>query len=472
MLPDRVLSTREKALKINLDRNIYGSFGEIGAGQEVANHFYRSGGASGTIALSLSAYDMKISDFIYGECDRYVCEPRLLQMLNFEYRLITRKLSHRNESTRFFTFSDTVEILNYQRTNKGHGWVGIRFQLRPNGEPNECVLHVNLHDNDQKLQQETLGILGVNLIYGCYFFSHDPDLFLHSLMDNLGRTRAEINMFRLSGPDFKHIDNRLMALKLVKNGMTEATMFGPDGTVLQPSEELYKKNLLILRGRFRPATLVNVDMLTTGLEMFKQETDVEEDRIRVIFELTLKDLSAEGTIREKDFLDRVDVLGSLGHTVMISNYVKHYKVLHYLSQFAKGRKIGMILGVINLINIFDEKFYENLDGGILEAFGLGFGNNVKLYLYPALFSNEGLTNLNNFSIKPHHRGLLNYLIDNNKLIDIPNANSDVLHIVSDEVLRQIQEGVDGWEKCVPPEVAATIKEKQLFNYKEALSHQN
>ncbi|MGB0402592.1 MAG: TonB-dependent receptor [Salibacteraceae bacterium] len=469
MAGDRIPSTREKALQINLRRDIYGSFGEIGAGQEVANHFYRAGGASGTIAFSLSAYDMKISDFIYGTSDRYVCEPRLVQMLNFEYKLITRKLSHRANNTQFFTFSNTVEVLNYRKTNQGHGWLGLRFQLSPDSPPNDCIIHVNLHDNDQKLQQNALGILGVNFLYACYFYSHDPKTMLKSLLDNLSRNRVEINMIRLKGPDFKHVDNRLMALRLVKYGMTEAALFGPSGDVLQPSEALYKKNALLLRGRFRPVTHVNIDMLDKGLELFKKEEGIVEEKVRVIFELTLKDLSADGTIRDKDFLDRVDILCNLGHTVMISNYVKYYKVVQYLSTFTRKQRIGLILGIANLQTIFEEQYYDNLKGGIFEAFGVGFGNNVKMYVYPAM-TGEGkvLTSTDNFPIDPKLIGLLNYLKDNDKIEDISHADSSIMHIYSDNVLSMIKNGEKGWEKLVPKKVADSIKELELFHYKPEL----
>ncbi len=469
MSGERVKSTREKALRINLDRNIYGSFGEIGAGQEVANHFYRAGGASGTIAFSLSAYDMKISDFIYGESDRYVSEDRLKQMLNFEYKLTTRKLSARSKHTRFFTFSNTVEVLNFSKTNKGHGWLGVRFQLNPLAEPNQCIIHVNMNDNDQKLQQNALGILGVNLLYACYFYSHDPKIFLKSLLDNIEGNRIEVNMFSLKGPDFSHVDNRLMALRLVKYGMTEATIFGSNGDLLQPAEYLYKKNVIVMRGRFRPVTHVNIDMLNTGKELFLKEEDVDPDRTKIVFELTLKDLSAEGAIIDKDFLDRVDILCSLGHTVMISNYVKYYKVVNYLTQITRSRKIGVILGISNLKTIFEEKYYDNLQGGILEAFGLGFGNNVKLYVYPAFDKTSNkLLQTNSLDLDTHLSGLMNYLKSCNKICDIDNADTSKMNIFSDEVLKMIYEQKEGWEKMVPKAVADRIKEKELFEYEPPL----
>src|SRR5687767_117457 len=283
----RKLTTQEKALRINLRKDIYGSFAEIGAGQEVAANFFKAGGASGTIAKTISAYDMKFSDAIYGYCERYVCEPRLLKMLDHEYDLLGERLPHRIDNTRFFAYADTVEVLNFDRTNQAHGWIGLRFQLNPHSEPNDCVVHVKMHDNDPLQQQFALGIVGVNMIYACSFFS-DPEEILMSLLDSLSTRRIEIDMFRLSGPAF-HVDNRLMALKLVKNGLTKAAMFGPDGKVMQPSDELYKKNILVLRGRFRPVTNENVDMLLTSRRHFKHEPDVDRSKIVLVSELTLND---------------------------------------------------------------------------------------------------------------------------------------------------------------------------------------
>lgn len=460
----RKLTTKEKALKINLDPTLYGSFGEIGAGQEVAANFFQAGGASGTIASSTSAYDMKISDSMYGSCERYVCEERLLTMLDKEYSELLHKLDNRTQDTNFFAFANTVEALNYHKTNQGHGWIGLKFQLSPDKAPNECIIHVKLHDNTNLLQQHALGVIGVNLIFGCYYHYDNPEELLHSLFDSLDRDRIEIDMFRLSGPDFEHIDNRLMSLKLVKNGMTDATIFGPDRDVLQPSTALYKKNILVLRGRFRPVTHVNLDMLNSGMEMFKKEADVKDEKISVLFELTLKDLSiGNGKINEKDFLDRVDILCSLGHNVMISNYLKFYKLLEYLSPFTRGYKIGTILGIHNLETVFQEKYYENLKGGILEAFGKGLGTNIKFYVYPALEEASGtISTTANMEVEANVTGLYRYLIDNNKIADIPCKNTELLKITSDNVLDMIRSGNDEWEQMVPKEVSDVIKENQLF----------
>ncbi len=460
------LTTQEKALRINLSKSTYGSFAEIGAGQEVAANFFKVGGASGTIAKTMSAYDMKFSDAIYGVCDRYVCEDRLIQMLNHEYKLLPERLPHRIKDTRFFAFADTVEILNFERTNQGHGWIGLRFQLRPEGGHNDCVLHVKLHDNDPLQQQMSLGILGVNMIYGCMFIK-DPELIITSLLDGLTSRRMEVDMFRLSGPDFASVDNRLMALKLVKNGLTKAAMFGPDGTVMQPSEALYKKNVLVLRGRFRPVTHVNVDMLLASRRHFKREPDVDKSRMVVVTELTLNDLSSEGQINEKDFLHRAEIICSLGQTVLVSNYFEYYRLVEYLSKITKGKKIGLVLGIYALQKIFEEKTYENIRGGILESFASLFGTNVKLYIYPSLRpGSEQLFTLSDFEkeLPVNLRALFRYLMDNNKLEDIRNANVSNLHIISDNVLAMIRKGEAGWEKFVPSKVEDAIKENGLFDY--------
>ena len=459
------LTTQEKALRINLHKEIYGSFAEIGAGQEVAANFFKVGGASGTVAKTMSAYDMKFSDAIYGVCERYVCEDRLINMLDHEYPLLPERLPHLIEKTRFFAYADTMEALNYERTNQGQGWVGLRFQKKPNSEPNDCVIHVKMLDNDPLLQQYAIGVVGVNMIYACMMME-DAEEIMMSLVDGLAR-RIEIDMFRLSGPDYEQVDNRLMALKLVKNGLTRAAMFGPDGEVMQPSEALYKKNVLVLRGRFRPVTHVNVDMLLAARRYFKKEPDVDKKKMVVLTELTLNDLSSGGSIDEKDFLYRADIICSLGQTVLISNYFEYYRVAEYLSKITRGKKIGIILGIYALQKKIKKKTYQNLRGGIMESFAALFGNNVKLYIYPALkHGSDELFTLKDFEEGlPHHlKGLFRYLLDNNKLEDIENAHTENLHIISDNVLDMIRHGERGWEKYVPHKVEEAIKEHGLFDY--------
>ena len=466
MVDQRRLTTEEKALNVNLTSDIYGSFSEIGAGQEVAANFFKAGGSSGTIAFTHSAYDMKVSDTIYGKAKRYVCEERLITMLKIEYDSVLNSLKDRRDDTRFFSFCNTVESLNYHKTNQGQGWVGIRFQLKPNTEPNHIILHVKMHDQSNKAQQEALGILGVNLVHASYFHTENElDYFINSLVHRLPRERMEIDMLRVEGPDFEHVDNRILALNLVKRGITEATMFDQTGKVLQPANALYKKNILLMRGRFRPVTKVHIDMVSSARKKYLNETGVDEKNVREIFELTLKDLTADGKISDKDFVDRAELLGSLGHTVMISNYLKYYKMVDYLSDFSRGKKMGVILGIYNLHTVFDEKYYENLKGGLLEAFGRGFGHNVKLYVYPATDVETGnLYQLEDIRIPEKLKGLLDYMKVNNKLEALDDFDRKLLHIMSDDVLSKINANVTAWEDDVPEQVAKAIKFMRLFGY--------
>lgn len=467
MIDERRLTTEEKALKINLTSNIYGCFAEIGAGQEVAANFFKAGGSSGTIAYTMSAYDMKVSDSMYGDARRYVCEERLITMLGTEYENLKDRLPKKFEESRFFAFSNTVESLNYHKTNQGQGWVGMRFQLDPTGEPNDVILHVKMHDNSNKAQQEALGILGVNLVYACYFHNQDLSEFLESLMHRLPRERMEVDMLRVSGPDFEDVDNRIIALNLVKRGITDATMFDLSGNVLQPATALYKKNILLMRGRFRPVTKVHIDMIERGKEQFLKEEDIKEENLRVVFELTLKDLTADGKISDKDFVDRAELLGTLGYTVMISNYLKHYKMVDYLSSIARGYQMGVIVGIYNLQTIFDERYYDNLPGGLLEAFGRGFGHEVKMYVYPANNVETGeIYDLENFNIPENLRGLLQYMRANNKVAPFESYNPKLLYIMSDDVLSKIKAKSNSWEEDVPEEVAKAIKFYELFGYEK------
>ena len=461
----RVPSTKEKTLTMNLDRSMYGSFAEIGAGQETAANFFKVGSASGTIAKTMSAYDMKFSDAIYGKTKRYVSKEKLQYMLDHEMELLQERLPDRAESTKFFVFADTMETLNYHRTNQGHGWMGMRFQLQPLAPVNECVIHVLLHDKEAHWQQQAIGILGVNLVYGCMHIA-DPVELMQSLMDNLSKDRLEIDFFRIKGPAFETVDNRLMALKLVKNGLTHATMFDGDGTVLQPAEALYKKDVLILRGRFRPLTHVNMDMLKSGLQAFLNEDDVAAERVVPISELSLNNLLEEEDLSDTDFLHRVDILESLGQKVMISDYQKYYKVASYISHITQG-KIGIILGVASLKKLFDEAYYEELTGGILEAFGKLFRNNVKLYVYPSYRPNsQEIYTHTDLSLSSHLTYLYNYLYETQRIVGLEPVNARHLDIVSDDVLHMIKNGVQGWEQMVPNKVSKAIKEKDLFDYRE------
>jgi hypothetical protein len=466
-----VLTATQKALQINLDTSIYGTFAEIGAGQEVVRYFFRAGGASGTVAKTMSAYDKDFSDAIYGReaSGRYVCESRLNKMIDHEYGLITERLNRKTHPhKRFFSFANNVATINFSKTNEGHGWMGLRFQLNEESEPNDVILHYRLHENEVRQQQESSGILGVNLMYGCMFHCNDPKALIKQLFDNLSLEQVEIDMLQMNGPDFDHVDNRLLSLYLVKEKMTDAVIFGPDGNNLQPAEILYKKNILAMRGSFRPVTKVNIDMIKNGYNTFVEENRVTRENLQVLFEITLSNLSSDGEIDEQDFLDRADILCSLGQTVLVSNYQQYYKLLDYFCRFT-NKRMGIILGAPNLKQIFEEKYYRHLSGGILEAFGRMFNRDLKVYLYPyQQQKGSEVMNSRNLEVHPRFRPLYEYLVYNNRIMDI-GYDTKVLHIFSPIVLRMIKNGIKGWEDMVPAYVDNIIKEKKLFGYKPELS---
>ena len=464
---ENIPSTKSKALRINLNENIYGSFAEIGAGQETVRNFFRAGGASGTIAKTMSAYDKDFSDSIYGieEDNRYVTESRVKTMLSHEINLIEQRLPRSKHPDRlFFSYANTVATIDFAKKFKGHGWVGIKYQVEPDGDYNEIVLHIRFHENEATLQQNTLGTLGVNLIYGAFYKFNEPKKLLRYLYDHIDQDKIEIDTINFSGPQFSEVDNRLMSLQLIKNGMTQAVMFGPDGKNILPAAILYKKNILALRGSFRPVTKVNIDMYEKSLDIFKKEKKVDEDKTIVIFEITLSNLRAEGEINEEDFMSRARLLCSLGHTVMISNFQEYYKLVEYFSAYTKKR-MGLALGVNNMIDIFDEKYYRHLSGGILEAFGRLFFKDLKVYVYPMLDPDTGeYTNSDNLKVHPRMKELYKFFKYNGKVVDIEDFDKDHLNIFSRTVLKMIKNNEEGWEKLLPEGVSEIIKQKELFGY--------
>ena len=465
---ENIPSIKSKSLRINLNENIYGSFAEIGAGQETVRNFFKAGGASGTIAKAMSAYDKDFSDSIYGieKNGRYVTESRLKKMLSHEIDLIEERVPREKHPNRlFFAYANTVATIDFAKKFKGHGWVGIKYQVEPEGAFNEIVLHIRFHENEATLQQNTLGTLGVNLIYGAFYKFDEPKKLLRYLYDHIDQDKIEIDTINFSGPQFEKVDNRLMSLQLVKNSMTEAVIFGPDGNNILPASILYKKNILALRGSYRPVTKVNIDMYEKSLEIFKKEKRVDENNTIVIFEITLSNLRAEGEIDEEDFMSRARLLCSLGHTVMISNFQEYYKLVEYFSAYTKKR-MGLTLGVNNLIDIFDEKYYRHLSGGILEAFGKLFFKDLKVYLYPMLNPKTGeYTNSENLKVHPRIKELYKFFKYNGKVVDIEGFDKDNLNIFSREALKMIENKKEGWEKLLPAGVSEIIKQKKLFGYK-------
>ena len=462
-------STERKALRINLNDHIYGTFAEIGAGQEVVRHFFRVGGASGTIAKTISAYDKNFSDTIYGEEDdgRYVTETRLHKMLEREIMLLETRIPEENHPNKlFFAYANTVATIDFAKKYKGHGWMGIRYHISPEEPYNEIMIHVRFHQTEARLQQEAIGIMGVNLVYGAFYNYDEPKKIIKHLYDHIDRSAIEIDTINFSGPVFKGVDNRIMSLLLLKNKMTEAVMFNPQGNNVLPARVLYKKNILVLRGSFRPVTKVNIDMFKKSYDIFIKENNVNEHKTEVIFEITLSNLTAQGEIDESDFMDRAKLLCSLGHTVMISDFKEYYRMVDYLSEYTK-EQIGLTMGVSNFVEVFDEQYYKDVKGGILGAFGKMFHNNLKIYLYPMKHPETGeIINSNNLKLHPRMKDFYKFFKYNGKIVDIFDFENEYLSIFSRDILSNIKEGKSGWKDQLPEGIAEMIMKNKMFGWEE------
>jgi len=464
----KTIEPEQKALEINLDESVYGTFAEIGAGQEVARYFFQAGAAAGTIAKTMSAYDKTYSDEIYGPeaSGRYVCESRLYKMLDHEFELMNERLKNTKPNTSFFVFADTVATLNYTKTIKGDGWLGMRFQLAPNSEPNDIVLHVKMLDNDTRLQQQAVGILGVNLIYACFRYTKQPQTLVHSLLDSL-KGRISVDMIRLTGPDFKNLDNRLLSLYLVKNGLSDVAIFGPNGHNIHASEFLYRKNVLVVRGSYRPYTNVNEDMIQSCYQQFISENSNEVEKCKLLTEITLDNLRLQGQIEEKDFLERAKGLCAMGYYVIISDCEKHEKLIHYLSDY-KVPKIGLAVGIrpfLYLVNNTYKKFLEQTDGSLLADFGVLFPKTFKQYLYPAKVESTGeVFDTTNTKLPEEVNFIFQYLKERSQIVDIKNYDAKVLDIYSKHILDNIKGNTKGWESYVPEKIATIIREEKMFDF--------
>ncbi|HEU0102909.1 MAG TPA: hypothetical protein VFR07_11380 [Mycobacteriales bacterium] len=467
---DASTDTLQKALRVNLDPRWYGTVAEIGAGQEVARWFFRAGAAAGTIAKSMSAYDMEVSDAVYGKSDRYVSLGRLQAMLEHELDLNVDRLGDsRGDTTCFFAFADTVVARSYKGGNECHGWMGVRFQAHPRDEHSQIVVHVRMLDGDAALQQEALGIVGVNLLHAAFFERHEPEQVVRSLLDRLSTGRIEIDMIQFRGIEFRRVDNRLMALELVSLGLSGVAMFGPDGEVLQPSEVLRKKAVLVERGSFRPPTVVNMDMLECAKEKFAADPAVAGRQVLMLTELTMRNLRADGEVDRRDFLARADLLGACGMTVLISDYVDYNRLATYLGERTDGR-IGIVMGVPSLVELFDEGNHTHLQGGILESFGRLFKNELKLFVYPMLVQGtDRVVSVETMAVDPGLQPLFDYLSGRGSFVDLDNYRPDYLPILSRDVLRRIAAGEDDWREMVPAAVAELIVRRSFFGHRRAAS---
>ncbi len=460
--PDQITDTGQKAFHVNIDSNKYGTFAEIGAGQEVARWFFRVGGASGTVAKTISAYDKTVSDAIYGPSERYVSRKRLQQMLDYEYNLLLERLNaSRGDKTNFFVFADTVAARSYTHRDDSNGWLGIKFQATPRAEPSEVLIHVRLLDDENVREQEALGIIGVNLIYGALFQHENPRLLITSLFDQLSKSRIDVDMIKFSGPGFANVDNRLMSLQLVEQGLTEAVMFTTDGEVVQASEMLYKKPVLVERGTFRPVNNLHVDLLECSRRQFVADSPENQNAV-VLMEITMRNLLQNVQVQPIDFLARVDAMGAIGHTVLVTSHQEFYHLVDYLRRTTSS-SIGIAVGMPTVQELIDPRYYATLPGGVLSALGRLYNGPVKLYVYPKE-ENGKLITVANMDVPADLAPLHDYLLVNHLIEDLQGINKDYLKIHYSDLLKSIRSGDPSWETMVPPAVAELIKDGKLFGY--------
>ncbi len=461
-------STSQKALRINLDEKKYGTIVEIGAGQEVARQFFLAGAAAGTIAKTMSAYDMKFSDAIYGvqEDRRYVSKARVRAMMEQEYELVVDRVGDvRSKSSRYFAYAATVAAKSFNRDNECHAWCGIRVQMYPGAEPSDIEVHVRMRDDNAEAQQQALGVLGVNLIYAAYFYYENPKKIIESLTDNMKANRIEIDSIDFQGPYFEDIDNRAINLHLIRSWKARAIMFKPDGSVGVPAEMLYKKNVLTIRGSFRPVTNLNVDMIEQGKKAFYNLEGVDEENTLAIAEISLNDAHGhDNNVPEADLVQRIQLLNSLGYNVMISDYTRYFSLRAYFRQYTK-LQIGIVVGMINVRQIFNEDSYRGVEGGILEGFGKLFPDNTRLFVYPELNDIGEVSDFTDVKVQDHLRFLYRHLLENGFISGIECSDKDLFRIYSREVLKKISGGRGEWESALPDKVVNEIIENKFFGYR-------
>tara|TARA_R110002153_G_scaffold244534_1_gene399986 strand:- start:268 stop:1686 length:1419 start_codon:yes stop_codon:yes gene_type:complete len=461
-------TTSQKALRLNLDEKKYGTIVEIGAGQEVARQFFIAGAAAGTIAKTMSAYDMKFSDAIYGvqEDGRYVSKARVKAMMHQEFDLVLERVGDiRSKSSRYFAYAATVAAKSFNRQNECHAWCGIRIQMYPGAEPSNIKIHARMLDDNAEAQQQALGVLGVNLIYAAYYYFEDPKKIIDSLTDNIKAGRIEIDSIEFLGPYFEDIDNRAINLHLIRSWKTRAIMFRPDGSISVPAEMLYKKNVLTIRGSFRPVTKLNIDMIEQGKKAFYELTDVNEKNTIAIAEISLNDAKGQDAkVPEEDIIQRVQLLNLLGYNVMVSDYTRYFSLRAYFRQYTK-MQIGIVVGMVNIKQIFDEDTYRGVEGGILEGFGKLFPDNTRLFIYPELTADGELSDFTAVKVQEHLRFLYRHLLENGFLAGIESSDVNLFKIYSREVLKQLKNGRGEWEKALPEEIVQEIIEKRLFGFK-------
>lgn len=461
-------TTSQKALRINLDEKKYGTIVEIGAGQEVARQFFLAGAAAGTIAKTMSAYDMKFSDAIYGvqQDGRYVSKARVKAMMEQEFDLVVDRVGDiRSKSSRYFAYAATVAAKSFNRKNECHAWCGVRVQMYPGAKPSNITVHVRMLDDNAEAQQQALGVLGVNLVYAAYHYFENPKQIIDSLTDGMKANRIEIDSVDFEGPYFEDIDNRTKNVHLIRSWKTRAVMFRPDGSVAVPAEMLYKKNILTIRGSFRPVTKLNVDMIEQGQNSFSAQHGVEASNTIAIAEISLNDAHGnDAKVPESDIVARVQLLNSLGYNVMVSDYTRYFSLRAYFRQFTQ-LQIGIVMGMVNVKQIFDENFYRGVEGGILEGFGKLFPDNTRLFIYPEMNEEGQISEFTDVKVPEHLRFLYRHLLENGFLHGIECSDPALFNIYSRKILKQLASGQNGWQESLPDGVAEEIIKHRFFGYR-------
>jgi len=468
-MSEETLSIMQKAFALNMNHDSYGTIAEIGAGQEVSRCFFRAGGAAGTIAKTISAYDMSFSDAIYGEekNKRYVTENRLKKMLDKEFSIVLERVSStRPKTSTYFAFADTVTARSYSQRGECHGWLGIKLQLSPGAEPCEILIHVRMLDESNTQQQEVVGILGVNLIYGAFQFHSRPEQLIRSLGDNLERGRLEIDLIRFTGPHFDNIDNRLMPLKLVETELADAVVFGADRqTLIHPSELFHNRDIMVMRGMFKPVTTVCADMMTSGMEIFSRIPGVRSDTAMIVPEISVAGMRNQNLYDMQDILNRVDCLNILGYPVIVSNYLRYFRLSEYLGRYTRG-KVAFVMGIPNLETLFDDAYYKGFKGGIIGAFGTLFDRDTVIFVYPMRrdYDPDDIITTENFPVPGHLKYFYAHLLENNKILPVEKYNDANMHIWPGDVLDQIRKGPGQWQTSVPEAVAREIITRCMFGF--------
>lgn len=459
MSRNSVLSPVAKAQIINLDSEKYGAFAEIGAGQEVARHFFVAGKASQTIAKTISAYDMIYSDEIYGKekNGRYVCESRLMKMLEKEYNLLIRRLQeHRGDRSTFFAFANTVAT-GTAETPRCHGWMGVRFQTKPNGPAHDVILHVRMIDRYRLQQQESLGSLGVNLIHACFYQRQKPEDFINSLVDNLKQGQIIIDYFKATGPELSHFDNRRINIELVKRGLSEAVLFDESQNILNIGDSAYGKSLLIQRGHYRPITVSHLDMMEKGLEQLK--ADVKSMKLKTQDVMVLNEIEMSSTDSNvDDILFRMETLAKLGLKTLVTQFPLYYQLKSFFRKYTQNPMI-LVMSASHLGKIFAPQHYKNLEGGIFEGLGKLLDENTRLYIYPYKTEKNCLT-ASDFRPTAESKKLFEHFFEKGLIVDI--SGCDITHEFhhSEHVRDLISKKDKKWENLVPKNLVPFIKEKK------------